>query len=138
MNNTVLEVITLQEEPIVLDYAKSEKPKRKWYTPLKYKGALVGLGYGLVWPTTVLAYISGCKDLYDKFLPNESFQDNAVYYLFRTPSDFVADSIENIVRDTSINNGLVVFSAYLASWVLTGHIIEKTVSFAKKKISDRK
>ncbi|MBI2498774.1 hypothetical protein HYV88_00870 [Candidatus Woesearchaeota archaeon] len=138
MNHTALEVIAVKEDPIVLDYAKSEKPKRKWYNPLKYKGAVVGLGYSLIWPATVLAYISGCKDLYDKYLPHESFQDNAVYYLFKTPSEFVADSIENLVRDTNMNNRFVVLGVYLGSWALTSHIIEKTVSFTKKKILKRK
>ncbi len=138
MNNPALEVITLQEEPIVLDYAKPEKPKRKWYNPLKYKGAIVGLGYSLVWPATILFYVSGGSTFYDKFLPHESFQDNFVYYVFRRPLDFVADSIENLVRDTNTSNGFIVLGIYLGSWALTGHLVEKTISLAKKKILRRK
>lgn len=123
--------------PIVLDYARLEKPKRKWYNPLRYKGAMVGLGYSLVWPAIVIFYVSGGSTFYDKFLPHESFQDNVVYYLFKTPSDFVADSIENLIRDTNMNNGFVLLSTYLGSWALAGHLIEKTISFTKKKISRR-
>ncbi len=133
-----LEVGLAKEEPIILEYIKAGKPKRRWYNPMNYNGAMAGLGYGLTWPAIVLAYLSGFNNLYDKFLPHESLQDNFVYYAFRVPSEFVGSYIGSLVDDSTKYDNLVGFVGYLMVWALAGHITEKTISFVKGKISVRK
>jgi len=43
-----------------------------------------------------------------------------------------------LTRDTHMDNNFVLVSAYLVSWALSGHVVEKTISFAKRKILKRK
>ena len=62
------------KEPIILEYAKAEKPKRKWYNPLKYKGAMISLGYSAIWPGITCAYVYGFDCIYDKYFPSGSFK----------------------------------------------------------------